>query len=38
VREHRELALDRFPDVWVVVAVHGGPPRTDAVEELSAVR
>ena len=37
VRHRRELALDRCADVRMVVAVAGGPPRGDAVDQFAAV-
>ncbi len=37
MRHQRELALDRFPDIGVVVAVTGGPPRRDPVDELASI-
>ncbi len=33
----RELTLDRLPDVRMIVAVAGGPPRRDAVDQLASV-
>src|SRR5262249_56941712 len=38
MRHERELALDRLANVRMVVAVAGGPPRRDAVNELASVR
>ena len=37
VRHQRELALDRLPDVGMVIAVAGRPPRCDAIDELASV-
>ena len=37
VRHLRHLALDRSADVGVVVAVTGGPPCGDAVDQFAAV-
>src|SRR5262245_64441764 len=37
MRHQRELALDRLADVGVVVAVTGGPPRCDPVDQLASV-
>ena len=37
MRHQRELALDRLADVGMVVAVAGGPPRCDAVDELASI-
>ncbi len=37
MRHLGELPLHRLPDVRMVVAVAGGPPRRDAVDQLAAV-
>ena len=37
MRHRGELALDRLPDVRMVVAVAGGPPGGDAVDQLAPV-
>src|SRR5262249_35327171 len=37
VRHQRELALDCGADVGMVIAVAGGPPRGDAVDEFAAI-
>ena len=37
VRHQRELALDRLPDVGMVIAVAGRPPRRDPVDQFASV-
>src|SRR5262249_33461485 len=37
MRHQRELALDRLADMAVVIAVTGGPPRCDPVDQLASI-
>src|SRR5262249_5085590 len=37
MRHQRELALDRLADMGVVIAVTGGPPRCDPVDQLASI-
>src|SRR5262249_32511542 len=38
MRHERELALDRLPDIGVIIAVTGGPARRNPVDEVTSIR
>ena len=37
VRHQRELALDRLPNVGMVIAVAGRPPRRDPIDQFASI-